>query len=194
GPAGARRAGRLCGRASLTRGDGGPHRGGPGGPPRAAARARPPPRRGGPPLPPLAGPLGPPDAMVRAWLTGEAQPPIDEYLARAASAPVLEGLGAQAGLPRPPADGGWPRRGGRPQLSYVTESSESLVTPPRRLLCCRCGDSWVHERMTCPGCGERSSAKLPIFADDERFPALRADACETCRRYLISVDGRKDPA
>jgi len=142
----------------------------------------------------LRGPLGSPEAMVRAWLTGEPQAPIDEYLARAASAPVLEGLGERAGLPRPPADGGCPRCGGRPQLSYVTESSESLVTPPRRLLCCRCGDSWVHERMTCPGCGQRSSAKLPIFSDDERFPALRADACETCRRYLISVDGRKDPA
>lgn len=142
----------------------------------------------------LRGPLGSPEAMVRAWLAGEPQPPIDEYLARAASAPVLEGLGERAGLTRPPADGGCPRCGGRPQLSYLADSGELLVTAPRRLLCCRCGDSWVHERMTCPGCGERSSDKLPIFSDDERFPALRADGCETCRRYLISVDGRKDPA
>jgi hypothetical protein len=43
------------------------------------------------------------------------------------------------------------------------------------------------------GCGEQSTAKLPIFADAERFPHLRADACETCRRYLITVDLRKDP-
>ena len=142
----------------------------------------------------LRGALGSPEAMVRAWLTGEPQPPIDEYLARAASAPVLEGLGERAGLPRPPSDGGCPRCGGRPQLSYLADSGELLVTAPRRLLCCRCGDSWVHERMTCPGCGERSSDRLPIFSDDERFPALRADACETCRGYLISVDGRKDPA
>ena len=142
----------------------------------------------------LRGPLGPPDAMVRAWLAGETQPPVDEYLARAASSPVLEGLGEMAGLSRPEVDGGCPRCGGRPQLSYLAESGELLVTAPRRLLCCRCGESWVHERMACPGCGERTSSKLPIFSDDERFPALRADACETCRRYLITVDGRKDPA
>ena len=47
--------------------------------------------------------------------------------------------------------------------------------------------------MTCAGCGEQSTGKLPIFADAERFPHLRADACETCRRYLITVDLRKDP-
>jgi formate dehydrogenase maturation protein FdhE len=74
------------------------------------------------------------------------------------------------------------------------ESGESLLTAPRHLLCSRCTGSWIHERTACPSCGERSTGKLPIFADTERFPALRADACETCRRYLITVDGRKDPA
>jgi FdhE protein len=139
-------------------------------------------------------PLGAPDAAVRGWLAGEAQPAVQEYLARAASAPVLEVLGAVSALPRSARDGGCPRCGGRPQLSYFTESGEALVTAPRRLLCCRCGGSWIHERMTCPGCGERSSGRLPIYADDPRFPALRADACESCRRYLITVDGQKDEA
>jgi formate dehydrogenase maturation protein FdhE len=47
--------------------------------------------------------------------------------------------------------------------------------------------------MTCVGCGEEATAKLPIFADGDRLPHLRADACETCRRYLITVDLRRDP-
>jgi FdhE protein len=47
--------------------------------------------------------------------------------------------------------------------------------------------------MTCVGCGEQTTAKLPIFADTERLPHLRADACETCRRYVITVDLRKEP-
>ncbi|MGH7303543.1 MAG: formate dehydrogenase accessory protein FdhE, partial [Candidatus Rokuibacteriota bacterium] len=113
----------------------------------------------------------------------------------AASAPVLEALGPAAGgaCPGPPAEGGCPRCGGLPQLSYLTEAGEALVTGPRMLLCCRCGDSWVHARMTCAGCGEQTTNKLPIFADAERFPHLRADACETCRRYLITIDLRKDP-
>jgi FdhE protein len=47
--------------------------------------------------------------------------------------------------------------------------------------------------MTCPACGEQSSDKLAIFSDAEGIPHLRADACETCRRYVITVDLRKDP-
>jgi FdhE protein len=142
----------------------------------------------------LRGPLKSPDDTVSRWLAGEPQSPVEEYVARAASAPVLEALGAGSTLPRSPRDGGCPRCGGRPQLSYFVESGEPLVTAPRHLLCCRCGGSWIHERTACPACGERSTARLPIFADDRGFPALRADACETCRRYLITVDARRDPA
>jgi FdhE protein len=132
--------------------------------------------------------------VVRRWLAGEEQSPMAEYLARAASGPVLEALAAVSTLPRFPDDGGCPRCGGRPQLSYFVESGEALVSAPRYLLCCRCGGSWIHERTRCPSCGEGSSAKLPIFSDDERIAALRVDACESCRRYLITVDGRKDEA
>ena len=141
----------------------------------------------------LRPPLRDPEAAVRRWLAGESQSATEEYVARAATAPVLEALGA-AGLPRPAVDGGCPHCGGRPQLAYVTESGESLLTPPRRLLCCRCGGAWVHARLTCAACAERASARLPIFADEERLPALRADACESCHRYLITVDVRRDPA
>jgi FdhE protein len=138
---------------------------------------------------------GAPVDFVARWLGGERQEPVAEYLARAAAAPVLEALGAAAGgaCSGQRAEGGCPRCGGRPQLSYLAESPEALVSAPRRLLCCRCGDSWVHPRMTCVGCGEQSTSKLPVFADAERLPHLRADACETCRRYLITIDLRKDP-
>jgi FdhE protein len=46
--------------------------------------------------------------------------------------------------------------------------------------------------MACPACGERTTSKLPIFSDAERLPHLRADSCESCRRYLITVDLRRD--
>jgi FdhE protein len=78
-------------------------------------------------------------------------------------------------------------------VSCFPDAGESLVSAPRLLLCGRCAESWVHPRMTCAGCGEQTTARLPIFADAEQFPHLRADACETCRRYLITVDLRKDP-
>ena len=136
-----------------------------------------------------------PAGFVRRWLAGEAQTPVDEYLARAAVAPVLEALGPAAGAACVGRGGerDCPRCGGRPQLSYFTDAGETLVSGPRMLLCSRCGESWVHQRMTCAGCGEETTNKLPIFADaGERFPHLRADACDTCRRYLITIDLRRD--
>ena len=139
-------------------------------------------------------PRGEPIAAVATWLAGERQPPVDEYLARAASAPVLESLGPAGSLPRSSRPAGCPRCGGPPQLSYLAESGETLLTAPRQLLCARCGGWWIHERLSCPACGEQSSTRRSTFADDERLPALSVDACETCRRYLIAVDGRKDPA
>ena len=75
--------------------------------------------------------------------------------------------------------------------------------------------------MTCPGCGEDSSSRLPIFSEEgtasgERgsvvrglegrlggyggaqhkavFPHIRIEACESCRRYLLNIDLAADPA
>ena len=138
---------------------------------------------------------GCPAELVSRWLAGERQDAVDEYLARGASAPVLEALGPAAAQawPGERAERACPRCGGLPQLSYLTDAGETLVSGPRLLLCCRCGESWAHQRMTCAGCGEESTSKLPIFADAERFPHLRADACETCKQYLITIDLRKEP-
>ena len=133
--------------------------------------------------------------FVAGWLAGKRQAPVDEYLARAATGPALEALGpaARDACRGRLGDGGCPRCGGLPQLSYLTDAGEALVSGPRMLLCCRCGESWIHQRMTCVGCGEQSTAKLPIYADAERLPHLRADACESCRRYVITIDLRQDP-
>jgi len=132
------------------------------------------------------------DESVRRWLADETQAPIDDYLARAASTPVLEALGAAVWREAPPAEGRCPRCGGRPQLSVIGEASEELLTPPRRLQCCRCAEEWTYERMACPACGERTTSKLPIYADAERLPHLHADGCESCRQYVITIDLRRD--
>ncbi len=47
--------------------------------------------------------------------------------------------------------------------------------------------------MTCVSCREAEGAKMPIFADETRLPHMRADACDTCHAYLITVDVRKEP-
>ena len=136
--------------------------------------------------------------LVSRWLARADLSPTDRYLARAATAPVLEALpeirreacGAQGETD--------PRRcptcGGEPQLSYFGISGEALVAAPRYLLCSRCSESWVYPRMVCAACGSEDTAKLPIFADRDQFPNVRADACETCRQYLMTIDLPKHPA
>jgi len=44
--------------------------------------------------------------------------------------------------------------------------------------------------MTCVACGETDSGKLVVLADPDQLPHLRIDACERCKRYIVSVDAR----
>src|SRR5579859_3793208 len=133
--------------------------------------------------------------MAARWLAGDELRATDRYLARASLAPILEALpetarllgGADAGKNRCPACGGLP------QLSYFGVSGEALVTAPRYLLCSRCSASWTYPRMVCAGCGSLETGAMPIFADAERFPGYRVDACEACHQYLVTIDLPKDP-
>jgi hypothetical protein len=137
------------------------------------------------------------DDVVGRWLRGADQSAVDRYLARAACAPVLEAMepAALAVLCAGPRDARHcPRCGGPPQLGYFALTGETLVTGPRHLVCARCAAAWVHPRMVCAGCGEETTSRLPVYSEAERFPHLRIDGCETCRRYLLVVDLRRDAA
>lgn len=160
-----------------------------------------------------------PRRMVERWINAEEQPIVDRFLARACLEPVLEALDTSARA----ACGGvhdarhCPECGGPPQLSFFAPAKDDLAAGPRMLLCARCGSTWGYPRMTCAGCGESSSPKLPIFSEHgttsgERgsvvrglpgggpaasspavFPHMRIDACETCKRYLLSIDLVTEP-
>jgi hypothetical protein len=137
------------------------------------------------------------DDLVGRWLRGAEQPLVDRYLARAATAPVLEAMepDALAVLCAGERDARHcPRCGGPPQLAFFALSGEALVTGPRHLVCARCAAAWVFPRMVCAGCGEEATARLPVYSESEQLPHLRVDGCETCRRYLVGVDLRRDAA
>jgi FdhE protein len=85
-----------------------------------------------------------------------------------------------------------PNCGGLPQLSYFAVSGEALVSGPRYLVCSRCANNWVFSRMTCAGCGESTGTKLPIYQEQERFPHVRVDGCQTCKKYLLTFDLRRE--
>lgn len=130
--------------------------------------------------------------LVRGWLSEATLTAVERYLARASAGPVLEALERAPGTA---SDGRHcPACGGLPQLSYLAVTGEALVTGPRYLLCSRCAQSWVFSRMVCAGCGEQSSHRLPIYSESEQFPHVRIDGCQTCHRYLLTVDLRRDSA
>ncbi len=135
-----------------------------------------------------------PDDLIASWLRGEEQAPVEQYLARASAGPVLEAMGDAAGLAceGPQDDRHCPTCGGLPQLSYFGVTNEALVTGPRYLLCSRCGNTWTYARMVCASCGENSSQKLAVYGEAEHLPHVRIDGCESCHRYLLTFDLRKD--
>ena len=134
------------------------------------------------------------EGLIEAWLDGDETSGTDTFLSRASTQPVLEALPDLAATLRNSEtdDRHCPRCGGLPQVAVFAETAEALLTSPRKLVCSRCADEWVMSRMTCASCGETSGAKMPILSDVDLFPHLRIDACEMCRRYLITVDQRKD--
>ena len=61
----------------------------------------------------------------------------------------------------------------------------------RSLGCALCGWEWNFNRIQCPSCFEEDPHKLPMF-HTEVDPLVRIEACETCRRYVKSIDLTKD--
>jgi len=119
----------------------------------------------------VAGASGPVRAeMIRRWLDGEEQTPVERYLARASAGPVLEALGDRAGEacggPRDADGRHCPVCGAPPQLAYIAAPPESLAAGPRSLLCSRCEAAWSYPRLTCAECGEQDTAKLTVFAEE----------------------------
>ena len=131
------------------------------------------------------------ERMVQSWLRGEPQSGTDAFLVRAAASPVLEALPELArALPIAGEERFCPECGGPPQVSVFTDAGEALVTGQRRLVCARCAHEWVYPRMTCVACGTTESNNLVVLADPDQLPHLRVDACERCKRYIVSVDAR----
>ena len=90
-----------------------------------------------------------------------------------------------------------PRCGGVPQLSILQEAgtpgvnmdegAAALESGGRQLQCANCLSRWPFRRVLCAHCGEEDEAKLGYFRSEE-FAHLRIDSCDTCRRYLKTVD------
>ena len=82
--------------------------------------------------------------------------------------------------------GSCPFCGGFPWVSSRRTLPESHGAA-RGLVCALCAGSWDFPRIRCASCGEANPEKLPVFHDPGNT-AVRVEACETCKRYLKSID------
>ena len=72
---------------------------------------------------------------------------------------------------------------GEPDLAFITPAAE------RHLVCSRCQTRWPTDPIACPFCGERDRQRITSFATPDG--TYRVMACQTCRRYLKTLDGRR---
>jgi FdhE protein len=106
--------------------------------------------------------------FARAYLQ-----PIAEYLACASKLQISGYTGSLC-----------PVCGGKAQVGVLRPEGEG---GKRSLVCSCCATEWDIRRILCPNCAEEDHSKLPRFSAED-FPHVRVEACETCKRYLKSID------
>jgi FdhE protein len=131
------------------------------------------------------------EALLRiSWRLADAP-----FLARVVLQPYAEALRAAAGsndsavhrdLETLPGQAVCPFCGGPPQVG-VLHTDGGADGGGRALVCAMCSTNWPVRRILCAHCGEEDERRLGYFhaADVDH---VRIDACETCRRYLKTVD------
>jgi FdhE protein len=111
----------------------------------------------------------------------------EDYLSRALLQPYAEVLRARGVTPdRVHRRGCCPFCGGAPIVG-ARRSMPDAESGFRMLVCALCGNEWNFNRVCCPSCFEESPDRLPFYSSDA-YPAVRIEACETCRRYMKSID------
>jgi hypothetical protein len=73
--------------------------------------------------------------------------------------------------------------GGEPDLAAITPTAE------RHLICGRCTLRWKFDALTCPYCRNSDRSRITSFATADG--QYRVYACDVCRRYLKTYDGRR---
>lgn len=126
--------------------------------------------------------------LARRWFDGDGDTGIDmldevlSWSIRPFLVRTAEVLAQRAGF------GGWKRGvcpvcGGEPDFACITTGGERL------LICGRCQTRWPTEPYACPFCGESDKARITSFATPDG--TYRVTACQSCRRYLKTLDGRR---
>jgi formate dehydrogenase maturation protein FdhE len=76
--------------------------------------------------------------------------------------------------------------GGGPWVSS-RRGEGNMQGAARYLHCALCGSVWQINRIVCAACGEQNPDRLPSFSTEDH-PEARIEACETCHKYVKSID------
>lgn len=131
------------------------------------------------------------DAAVGERVLAYWRSPSDrQFIAKAVLQPYAQSLAEHgirpAGRALARADNRCPVCGGTPQASMLEQRADGDGAA-RHLLCATCLTHWPFRRVVCVSCGEEDERQLPYFHSSS-FGHLRIDACDTCGRYLKTVD------
>ena len=127
-------------------------------------------------------------ALQDLLIDPERIPEVHLFFARALLQPYMECLAKRSDLPMVNSPSTCPFCGEKPQVGVLREEGDGAK---RSLICSLCSTEWEFRRLVCPGCGEESVGKLPIYTASE-FEYVRVEACETCHTYIKSVDLTKN--
>ncbi|HEX7419005.1 MAG TPA: formate dehydrogenase accessory protein FdhE [Thermoanaerobaculia bacterium] len=111
----------------------------------------------------------------------------EDYLTRAILQPYVETLRVRNVTPdRLHLRGHCPFCGGAAWIS-ARKPAKDAESGFRYLSCALCALEWQVNRLQCASCFEEDPHKLPVFQTDAH-PNVRIETCETCRRYIKSID------
>lgn len=133
--------------------------------------------------------------VLQQWLNDPDAPANGQtFFARVLLEPQAERLArSTAILHRTVAGNQCPICQSNPQMAVLRPEGDG---GKRMLLCSLCHLEWEFRRVLCPACGEDNHEKLPRYSADGT-PAVRVEACDTCKVYLksvdLTVDGRAVP-
>ena len=108
----------------------------------------------------------------------------DDFFTRACLQPVAENLQLQLSEHSYTGSHVCPACAGLPQLAVLHPEGDAAG---RWLLCSFCLREWPFRRLICPWCREEDKEKLPRYSSAD-WPAIHIEACDTCRRYLKTID------
>jgi FdhE protein len=117
-------------------------------------------------------------------IAGQQEDPVEDFFCRACIQPIAERLQVEILLDRNYLKSTCPACGGLPQFAILRPEGEGAS---RSLVCSFCLREWNFRRIVCPSCGEENKEKLPRFSAAE-YGHVSVDACDSCMRYMKSVD------